>query len=103
MRLESRVKNLVVKFTETGMLGKEKKSKIDVMLKRRGFAAGLRNLKLDMRNLDLGHQLQGNEEATKTENKVEKRRKLRANFRDYLHFGGVRKETTVREWKWRGD
>lgn len=55
MRLESRVKNLVVKFIETGMLGKEKKSKIDVMLKRRGFAAGPHNFKLDMGNLDLGH------------------------------------------------
>lgn len=90
-----------MKFIEAGMLGKEKKSKIGVMLNRRGFIAGSCNFKLDMRNFDLGHQLQGNEEAT--EQKIKKRRKLRANVGEYLHFSGVRKETIVKEWKWRGD
>lgn len=56
------------------------------MLNRRGFAAAPHNFKLDMRNFDLGHHPQGNEEATRTENRVEKRRTLRANSGDTYIF-----------------
>lgn len=50
-----------------------------------------------MKSLDLGHQLQGNEEATR--NNVKKRKKTKTLEETY--FRSVRKEIDVREWNWR--
>lgn len=91
---------LVVKFMETGMLGKEKKSKIHVMFNIRGLLLQDHVILNSLWEV-LTQVINFKAMRKPLEHKIEIRGKLRANFGEYLCFNGVRKGIVVKEWKWR--